>query len=263
MIWRVWNAYRVEWAKAVRHWPTFVGPALILGAVAAAFLVHPVSRDGESDYAFIAFATPLTINLLGFIVILVFSAGLVSGELASGTLRTILVQSVRRRDVLLAKFMLAATYVLVIDLVAAAGIWLGTMLLGDLSGVRFGGELLFTDREMEGAYALALALCFMPQCAVAAFGLLCSSFTRSGTAAASMALGLWLLIETVKHPLQIEPFVFFSYLEWPWQVFADRCDAIDSPWLPNAQFSAAISAATAAVLLTFAAVVLSRKDLST
>ena len=96
MIVRVWIAYKLEVLKAIRLKFTYLGPALVVLTVAAMPLLQRFERDGVSDYAFIAYTTPVALNLVGLILLLAYCASLVSNELASGTIRTLLVRPLRR-----------------------------------------------------------------------------------------------------------------------------------------------------------------------
>ena len=78
MIHRIWRAFSCELMKATRLKSTYAGPVLVTIAVFGALLVQPVARDGISDYAFIAYATPMALNLLGLLLIVIYCAGLVS-----------------------------------------------------------------------------------------------------------------------------------------------------------------------------------------
>src|SRR5690606_15584471 len=103
---RIVNAYQVELLKALHLKSTYLGLGLVAAAVLSAPLLHPLTRDGRSDYAFIAFVTPATINLLGLVLLLAWCAGLVCTEVSSGTVRLVLVRPLRRWEFLAAKLLL-------------------------------------------------------------------------------------------------------------------------------------------------------------
>ena len=120
MIWRILNAYRTELAKAFHRKFTFVGPLLILLVVATTLRIHPVVRDGAGDYGFIAYVTPMALNLLGFLFLLVYCAGLVSSELGSGTICLVLVRPLRRCEFVIAKLLMGMTYAVMLAATVAA-----------------------------------------------------------------------------------------------------------------------------------------------
>ena len=144
MISRLWTVYAVELLKATRLKQTFVGPILVLLVVLCALLVHPVARDGASDYGFVAYVTPVALNSLGFLLLLAYCAGLVSQELNSGTIRQVLVRPVRRHEYMLAKLLLGMTYALLLAGIVAVSGWGIAYLFGEMTGVTFGGELVYT-----------------------------------------------------------------------------------------------------------------------
>lgn len=262
MIARIWIAYRVEIVKALRQKQTYLGPFLVLLAIASGPLVHSMARDGVSDYAFIAYVTPLALNFLGFFLLLIFSASLLSPEMADGSIRAVLTRPIPRRDYVLAKLALGCTYALVLLVITGLGSWSVAGLFGELSGVHYGGELVHTRAQMRDAYLIGAALAMLPLFASAAYGLLISAFTRSPAAAIALALGGWILADLLKHPLGLERYMFTTYLDAPWAVFAQRCDAVDSGWLPMAGWCAATSITVFLACSALAVWRMERRDLT-
>ncbi|MBI2435609.1 MAG: ABC transporter permease subunit [Candidatus Hydrogenedentes bacterium] len=259
---RIVQAYLFEMYKVIHYKYSAMGPVLVLIAVVCAPLLYPISKDEVSDYGFIAYITPVALNFLGFLLLLIYSAGLVSTELASGTIRQVLIRPVRRHEFVLAKLLNGMTYALLLTLIVGASSWLLAWLLGELMGVTYGGELLFTREEMSNAYLLGLLLSLAPQWAGVALALMFSSFFRSPMTAASGAVGGWILIDLVKYPLGIERFVFSTYLEKPWAVFSSRSEAIALDWFPGVWYVLGTSFAVMAVCTALAIVALQRRNLS-
>lgn len=262
MIGRIWTAYTVEVLKALRQWPPFAGPWLVALAVLAGLLARPIVRDGVADYGFVAYVAPLALNSLGFLVLLVYCAGLIATEMHDGSIRLLLVRPVRRVEFFLAKLFFAMTYALLLAVVAGGLAWLLPYVLGDLRGVHFGGELVFTDAEMAGAYAIGLALSVAPLFAGAAFALMFSALTRSTTLAAMASVCLWILADLAKYPLGIERYVFTTYLEAPWEVFANRTEGIDAAWFPAVPLCLATCGATFLVCTVLGVFVFGRRNFS-
>jgi len=261
MMRRVWAAYAVEVSKAIRSKAAYVGPALVLLAVICAPFVHPIHRGDTSAYRYIAYVTPLALDFLGFLLVLVYCAGLVSPELNSGAIRHVLVRPLRRHEYLLAKLMTGMSYALVLTLLVAVGSWSIAFAQGDLLGIEDGGELVYTDDQMLRAYVLGALAGLAPQFAAAAYALMISVCTRSTVAAVGAAAGIWIVLDMVKYPLHMDAFVFSTYLETPWQVFINRCDAIDTSWFPAMGYCLGSSVACVIVCSAVAALVLRRRNL--
>jgi len=262
MIARVLNAYMVELSKASRQALTYIGPVLVVLAVLCMPLVRRVARDGTSDYAFIAYATPMALNLLGLLVLLAYCASQVAAELGSGTIRMVLVRPLRRHEFLLAKLLLGMTYAVLLTFSAAATSWATVLAFGDLGGVSYGGEVIYTSGAMLTTYLVAAGLSLLPLFAAVAYATMISTFTRSTGAAVGAAVGIWLLVDIVKYPLRIAPLVFSTYIEAPWQVFANRCGGFEASWSPDALYGAATSAAWSTVLVSLAMLALARRNLN-
>lgn len=260
---RIWAAYQVELSKALRQRITYLGPALVLFVILLALLIHPMRRDGVSDYDFIAFATPLALNLLGFVLLLIFGATQISGEMGSGTIRTVLVRPILRHEYGIAKYLVTATYAVALTLTAAAAAWLLVLAAGDMAGISYGGEIIYTDRDMRHTYLLGLAMNLLPQFAAAGFALMISTLTRSTGAAVALALGVWIVTDIAKHPLKIASYLFTSYTETSWLVFQERCDALSTAMFPSAYYwLAGTSIVTAVGCVAIALGVLQRRNFS-
>jgi ABC-type transport system involved in multi-copper enzyme maturation permease subunit len=259
---RIWLAYTVEMVKAARLKFTYLGPVLVVLAVLGATLVYPVRADGVSDYDFIAKTTPLVLNLLGWLLVVVYCAGLVSSELGSGSIRLLAVRPVLRRELLAAKVLHGMTYALLLMVLVGGGSWLVAMTAGELRGIQIGGEVLFTGTDMALAYLLGAAVALGTQLAAVAYAIMVSTLTRSTGAAVGSALGVWILVDLVKYPLGVSAFLFTTYMETPWQVFAGRCGGLDEPWLPPAMYCVSASAVAAAAFVAVAVVALNRRNLT-
>lgn len=261
MMGRILILFWVEWNRAARSWQTYLGPVAVLIAVVAALWVYPVARDGHGDYNYLAYALPASLNLLGFMLTLLFSATLISSDLASGALRLVLTRPVRRIELLLAKLLLAFAYALSLGGIAALAAWFIAASFGDLQGVYYGGELLFTATAMARSYGIAVLLSLVPQCAGAAMGLFFSVCTRSQLGAISLALAAWFTLDLAKYPLGVEAYMFTSYLETPWSVFSMRAEGMAEAWFPSAAYGLGTSLLAIVLFTSFAALLFRVRDL--
>ena len=261
MIRRIWTAYTVEVVKALRLRATYVGPVLVVLAVIGTLALRPVERDGASDYGFVASATPLALDLVGLLLLLVYCAGLVSTELNSGVIRMVLVRPLRRTEFVAAKLLLGMTYAVALTVLVGLTSWSLAFALGELAGVNYGGEVIYTAGQMRNAYLLGMLLGLAPQFAAVAYAVMISTFTRNTGAAIGIAIGLWITLDTLKHPLHIAPYLFSTYLETPWHVFAARCEVLDAAWFPEATYCLITSAAALVLFTSIAGYALSRRNL--
>ena len=259
---RVLNMFLAELTRCLRLRQTWAGVAAVAVAVAVMLARGGVARDGRADYDFIARAMPAGIGLAAFIMLLAWSACLVAPELGSGSIRLVLTRPVRRGEYVLGKFLAAAAYAALLALEASALAWAAAAVLGEITGVEFGGELLFTKEEMAFAWLGGTALAMLPLLAGAALGLFISCCTRSTGLAVSSVFGVWILLDLVKHFLGVDRLVFTTYLESCWQVLANRADGLDAEWMPMAWQCAGASLGATALLLAGAVLVMRRRDIS-
>jgi len=257
---RILAAYLVEITKYSRLFSPWFGPGFVLLAVAGAIYTHPIARDGSSDIGFVGYAVPAALNLIGFLMVLVYSAGLVAGEVERGTIRTVLVRPLQRGEFLAAKLLNATTYAALLTVLAAAAAWVIAAAFGEVGGVDFGGELIYTGQEIHGAFAVALLLNLVPHITGAAYGVMVSTLARRSATAVAAAIGGWLLADYAKHALGFERYLFSTYLDQSWMVFADRCEGLPTPFFPDAAIGLAVCAAWAIVFLGIAFVAMARRN---
>ena len=248
---RLLSLLAAEWIKHSRSPLPYLGLLLISALSAATLFLHPVSRDGASDFDFIAQAVPASLNLAGFLVSTVFAASLIAVEVESGAVRTVLVRPIHRHEFLLAKLAVGMAYAGLLTLVAVGTAWICAIALGELTGISFGDELIFATNEIYGALVLAALFNLPPYFAGVAYALCISTLVRRPVAAVGIAVGSWLLADYLKYPLGIARGLFTTYLDRSWIVFQDRCNAIESPYFPEVLTSSVVSAAW---FVTFTAV---------
>ena len=260
MLKRVWTMYTVEIDKAVRQRTTWGGPVLIVLSMVLALIYKPVHQDSVSDYAFIAYATPLALNMIGFLLLVVFSAGLLAQEIGQGQTRMMLTRPILRRDYIFAKLLTGMTYAVLLAALAFTLGWGIPLLFGDLQGVTIGGELLYTAEHMFMVSLLGALLSLAPLFAAVSVSLAISALSRSAASAITIAVGLFLLLDAVKHPLGIARFVFTTWLEGSWQVFVNESMGIDVSWWPMAGYTLITSGAVFILSTVVSLLVIHRKN---
>jgi ABC-type transport system involved in multi-copper enzyme maturation permease subunit len=228
MMSRIGRALIVECIKAMHFRFTWIGPLLIIAGAAAYAAVENVSRDGAGDYSYIANATSSSLGLLGFLILLIYSTNLLSHELSTGVLRTVLVLPLRRWELLAAKLALGIAYAVLLDAAAAATAWGIAAALGDLDGVVYGTETLYANSEMATAYGASLAMALLPQIALVAFALFVAAAVSRPAMAIATAIGTVLIADVLKYPLGFDAAFFTTYLDSAWRPFIDRAQGLDA-----------------------------------
>jgi len=242
MIGRVWAAYQFELGKAAHQRGIYAGPFALIILLAGLWLTFTRGETDVDGLRFIAFATPVTLNLFGLLLILAFSAGLVASEVSAGTLKLPLTRPIRRYELLAGKIFLAMTYATMLTGLVGAISWGVAVGVHGVNTVEYGGEVWYTGTEMFWTYCLCAALGLAPLFAACAYGVMWSALMPNAGSAIAAAIMSWFLADLLKEPLGVTPFVFTSYVETSWQVFSDRCDLMDPRWTPDAYRSIAASA---------------------
>ena len=257
MMRRVFIAYQVELAKALRYKPTYAGPFLVIVAVLLTTLQRPPVADGRSDYAFIGLATAQALNVVGLLAVLVYVGTLISAEVQNGSIRGMLTRPLPRHEYVLAKLLHAITYVAVLTAVCGVCSWIVVLAMGEMNGVSYGGDLLHSGNSMITAYLGGALWALVPLSTVAAYALCVSALFRRPLVAAGLAVGGWLVLEFIKYPLGID-FAFFSaYIESPWAVFIARAEGLPASWVHELR-NCLFTSVPALVLFTAGAVLAMR-----
>jgi len=259
---RIAIAFQVECLKSLRIGVVLLGPTLLCVAMLAASARYSLGESTTVRHLYLADSLPLVNNLLGFALVLLFSANLIAGERAGGTLRQLLLRPIGRLEWFCAKYLAALAYALWLMLPAVLTAWGRAALAGPMSGIAFGGEVIYSELNMLRALALALGLSLLTTSAGAAVALAVSTCARSTASAFGVVLGGWLTLDAVKYPLGIERFVFTTHLDTGWQLYAARCEGFDIDWMPQAHWAALVSVATIGLSLAFGAWRMRRMNLT-
>lgn len=257
---RVFRAFRAEASKALRARGTYAGPA-VLAAAAAASAGMTLAQGVPLGYAYIAYATGISYGLAGLPLILAYASTGIAGDVHSGSVRLMLTRPLKRYEYVLGKFLLAYVYGLALLLASAAAAWGAAAWFGSIGGVAYGGEVVYTAREMQLAYLGGAALSCAPAAAATAYGLLWSAALRSPAAALAGSVGSWVILDAVKYPLGIDRALFWSYWTFPWEDFRSRSDALPFDGGEHALLTLAVSGAWFLVCLSAAAAVFQRRNL--
>lgn len=256
---RAWAVETVRMVRSGFSWTAALAPALMTGLVP---VIRPVTRDGRGDYDFIAAAMTATVCTPGFVLLLVWMAVWTASDLADGTARGLLIRPVRRSDYLLGKYAAGLSLGAFMSILALVTAWLLVWVLGDTSGVAYGGEVLFTSDQLAVSGLMALGTTVSVLWAGCAVALLAGVLTRYPGSAAALTLLTWLIVELVKYPLGIEGWVFTTSLEAAWQACADLCRGVEVP-MGRVLARAVLTSLPVIVLCPAAAVVIFRwRDLT-
>jgi ABC-2 type transport system permease protein len=260
VIGRVWAAYQFEFSKTARRRATYAGPVAVVLMVLIVWYQYTGGRADADGLRFIAVATPIALNLLGLLLVVVFSSGLIAGEVGSGSIRLALTRPIRRSELLAGKILLAMTYAAALTAIAGMTAWGVAMAAHGIQGVEYGGDVWYTGTEMFYTYLVCALLGLFPLFAACAYGAMWSAVFSNGGAAVGAAVVVWIMVDAIKEPLGISPLLFTSYVETSWAVFSDRCDLLEPTWFPNAYRSIAASVSAFVIFSGIAHIALDRRN---
>jgi len=199
---------------------------------------------------------------IGLIFTALFAALLVAEEIGTGTIRIVLASPVRRRDVYLAKvgagvlFMIMLSTTTLLLTLALAPFKYAFGPVADTVGV------IYQTREVLLNFILAFVASWIPLTAVVTFGVFLSTITTKPGVAVATTLGSLVLAETVRHFIDIGPYLFTSYLGTPWVIFHDLAQGVDYQWCPRIWQCIGVSSVYALIAFAAGLFVFCRRDLN-
>jgi ABC-2 type transport system permease protein len=193
-------AYRWELRKLTaqrRNWVGILAAALIpviflVSIQISKVTIHPPDGPYDTPLGLNLRQTGLSLDLVVFkmlgvvgptLIAALVAGDIVAGEDMGGTLKTILVRSLRRGEVLAGKALALLTYlVAALAVYAVAGELIGVIAWGFHPLVNLSGQSISALHAL-GLSVVALALYALPVIAIASFGLFLSVVTRHSVAA--------------------------------------------------------------------------------
>lgn len=199
---------------------------------------------------------------VGLILVAVFSAMLLAEETATGTIRTALTAPIRRRELFLAKVGIGLLYMILLSVFA-----LGLSLALAAFKYKFGpisdsAGVIYGTGEVVGNLVRAYVLSWIPLGALVIFGLCMSALTTRSGPAIGLTVGSIMLVESLKHFIEIGPYLFTQYMGAPWVVFHEVSQGVDYQWLPGMWRVAAVCGAHASVCFVIGLWRFCRRDMN-
>ncbi|TNE58583.1 MAG: hypothetical protein EP344_09850 [Bacteroidetes bacterium] len=170
-------------------------------------------------------------NLVGFIIlqtliiqmpllVALVSGDAISGEIAGGTIRSLLTKPVSRSRIVWAKFIAAEGYTFLLILWLGILAWVGSLLIfgaGDLVVLKSDALVIVRDADTAWRFLSAFALAFLSLSVVVALSFLLSAFAENSIAPIIITMSIILLftiIGTFDIPIfnTIKPFLFTTHM---------------------------------------------------
>ncbi len=258
-----------EMAKVWRTKLPYVGLACsALMALVAKQSVESFAQPGQvTAFNYFISSIILSSTLTTPIFATIFAAISVAAETSRGTLRTVLVRPVTRTQFLIAKFLSAVLYLVLlvatnalVAIIVAQKYPLNESLDASLEVPPLWSQLLICGS--------GLALSLIPQLATVAFGFMISIIVASGGTAVGMALGLYLTVTAAKQFISIggyelSQFVFSTYFDLPLKIADAKISGMYETWLQERMlYMLSTSLVALAVFLAVSFWLFLRRDLN-
>ena len=234
------------------------GLALIWGA--GADVIFEGESQAATGYYFLLISNQTIISFVGVILILIFSALLISSETASGTLHMNLISPISRLEFLTAKLITGFSF----SFLFVLSVCLPALTIG---GLRFGygsyieaGLVIFTRWEIFKNIIFCYLLLLIVLLAYVSYGLLISVLTRNTGFAIGMSVGGVLFLDLVSERLKISRYIFQSYVETPFNIVRSATEGFSIIWKPGVLNCLGVSLAWIITCFVLAIFIFSKKD---
>lgn len=216
--------------------------------------------DLGTGFQVAAFSIQYTLQLFALIV-LAFSSMALSGEISSGTAKTILARNIRRRDFIIGK----ALALFIISLVVLAVIYLTGLVTGYFGGgliaLKDGGYTLTSVGRLTGSCFTSMLLFIPPLAALISFGILISTLIRGAGGAVSTGIILFIVLQMLSQVDKINTWLFSTYLSQPINIYAKITEGIFLMKQSYIYWNIGISSISTLLFLGLSIVIFSKKDL--
>lgn len=242
----MWTVIQIELFKIFRRPRTYIAFAAITGLIGIIQFGLKLEGDAYVDFMMRDITSSLTIEgkiLNGYqvcyiilqillvhvpLLIALVAADMISGEANMGTLRLMLTKPISRTNILLAKFIAAMVYTLLLLVwLAILGLFANMIIFGtdDLFLMKSQYVVLLKKDDIFWRYVWAFGFAALAMTTVASLGFLFSLFAENsiGPIVATMSVIIFFtILSTISIPLfnKIKPFLFTTHMIG-WKEFFD------------------------------------------
>ena len=122
--------------------------------------------------------------------------------------------------------------------------------------------LIYSKKEVLANFLLAFFLSWLPLIAAVLYGILISAIIRKAGQAVGLVIGSIIVLEAVKHFINIGPFVFTTYLGSSWIIFHQVAQGVDYQLFPEIWKMITVSLIYCFVTFTAGSIIFSKRDLN-
>jgi ABC-2 type transport system permease protein len=227
-----------------------------------AFVVTGAAVGGEplNGWGYVGLSMQSVFIDIGLIFVSIFSAMLIAEETGSGTVRMVLSSPLLRWQFYTAKALMGLLYMIVMSITALAlSILLGSLKyqfgnVTDLMGVVYG------RKEVLLNFLAAFFLSWLPLASTVFFGIFISTIAKKSGQAIGVAVGIIILLATVKHFIGIGPYVFTTYVGSSWGIFHQVAQGVDYQWSPEVWRIVTVSLIYCFVTFTAGLAIFAKRD---
>lgn len=229
MISRIWCLIKIELFKIAGQKLFYLAVAIILLTLIGSIFLSP-SDSSINSFTLLTRAVQNSFKIAAFFV-LILGCLSISSETTAGTIKTILINPIRRSELFIAKALaivvIAFAVALLIELLSFSLVWI-TYGFSDIADPTIKTYIHLAKADMLRFTAYTFALIFLPFACVGLFGLFISSFTDNAGIAVALGILFYLFLDYFIRALSpgLAPYLFSHYLDAYTAILSDLSEGV-------------------------------------
>jgi len=191
------------------------------------------TNSARSGYSYMLFSLQTISTTIMPLLLLLFSANMITSEKIFGTIRNILVVGCSKSQFLFSKVITCLIFQIFIMVMAMLTTIVIAYFNFGFGNISEDGIIILSCHQFWFQFIFAYSLLALVLFAVTTFGIMLSTFCRNSASAITSAIGIYIMLESVKSKLHIENLIYSSYIEYPLNVVSELVEGFHAAWGPK------------------------------
>ena len=252
-----------ETSKLIKNRTSYIYLAIILVLIiASSFGIKLIENTSGANngYSFVLFSLQAVSTTILPFLLLMFSANIISSEKSSGTIRNILVSGCSKSHFILSKLISSFLFQLALmGLSALIAITIGYLLFG-FGKISEDGLIIMSQYQFWLQFLISYTCLAIVLFAAISFGIMISTIAQTTISAVVMAIGSYIVLESIKAKLHIESYIYSSYIEFPLGNLSNLVEGFRVSWMPKIYHCLTVSTLWILITSTLSFIIIKKSE---
>lgn len=252
-----------EFVKLIRNKINYIYFSVILIIIIASYFGIKLIENSNSPttgYSYVLLSLQTFTSTVMPLMLLLFSASIVSSEKSTGTIRNILATGCSKSRFLISKIIVSLFFQLMLMAIAAIISILVAYITFGFGAIREEGFLIMNQQQFWIQFLVAYGILSIALFAVTAFGIMISTIVHNVISAITLAISSYIVMEGVKVKLHIENLIFSTYIEFPLNIVSEFVEGFYPSWTPKLYWYFLVSCTWIIISLTISFLTLKKLE---